>query len=293
MALDRPFFPSIEEITDVEIIAKKPGGSRGGFTGAKDNNIYIVKIELLGYSNFIIGTQPECCAVESFTAQLIRQIWGEDYAADIRLIPLQIAGQTGPVEMTLPVANPHAVDKKYNIPFEPTEEDKIRIFSYTPQAVISLFEQAQAQLSPSMFRENKANHAAMREDELTLIGKLLGVGDFKKENTIIGNRGTRKLVDCAATFKLSIDNTMIGTNYRSFDSIIDSDHGRKILEDFLNFPQSKLDALLDTYQRFEFLSKETINAIKASISATIKECAQYRVEANVDNSPKMPRNPTG
>ena len=67
MALERPEFDGINTFADLQAVAMKPGGSREGCIVSANENLYMVKIEDMGYATEFSGG-AEYPARESFTA---------------------------------------------------------------------------------------------------------------------------------------------------------------------------------------------------------------------------------
>ena len=52
-----------------------------------------------------------------------------------------------------------------------------------------------------------------RNNALAMIARLIGISDFKEQNTVCGEDGLRKFVDCAAIFSFSKDMEFFGMKH--------------------------------------------------------------------------------
>lgn len=259
-----PQFNDVDNLNALSIIAKKPGGSRNGFIGiTEDNTLYFVKMDIGGYDTLTMTSNHEGLShekspnekpvLESFSAQLIRAIWGEEYAADIKLIPIKLPMGYQSIKVS---KNHQTTLEKYNL--SPIDEETFSIDALNSYPVISPYQVGA-----------KSYHSILHVDgsfkkiiELTTIGLLIGIADLKAENTICDPDNIIKLVDCEALFeRVESSNKMLPMHpYNEFSSLINTQEGRGVITKFLKFDDSILENLLKQYSCY--LSESTINKIR-------------------------------
>jgi hypothetical protein len=261
-----PQFNDVDNLNALSIIAKKPGGSRNGFIGiTEDNTLYFVKMDLGGYDTLSMVSTPEGLshekspnekpALESFSAQLIRAIWGAEYAADIRLIPIKLPMGYQRIQVS---KNHQTTLEKYNL--SPIDEETFIISALNSYPVISPY-QVEAKSYGSILHVDGSFKKII---ELTTIGLLIGIADLKAENTICDPDNIIKLIDCEALFeRVESSNKMLPMHpYTEFSSLINTQEGRGVITKFLKFDDSILENLLKQYSCY--LSDSTINKIRSN-----------------------------
>ena len=203
-------FDGINTTENIKAIAKKPGGSKPGFITLVDGQLYLVKIESGGYRNKIIGSDEEAGIVESLTAQLIRKIWGDIFAADIRLITLTGISNLNSLVIPLSIDEASKYCEGYNLEsFDLNQINAITIeCSKANYATIAPYEVKSANFEQSLRANNKEviiNDKIMNQlTALQTIAKLLDIHDYKFENMLSDNAMSHlKLIDCAAAFHTS------------------------------------------------------------------------------------------
>lgn len=272
-----PIFNGIDHLNALEVIAKKPGGACEGFVGISNSEqVYCVKFQGTGYVGETLDTQ-HMAALESFSAQLIRAIWGEDYAVDIRLVPL-----SGSKELILPVSKNHQhIINEYQLsPIAGNFYQK----KYLPgfYAVISPYEKGVQSVRSVMHKDFSFKKAI----EILTIGELLGVVDMQTENTIADSNGMIKLLDCEAIFKIgsgrkSDDIALNIYPYNKFDSLVKTSEGKFVIDTFLKFDSSQLEQLLAIYKGY--LPNKVLDEIRTKMQALKNVALNLQVNQPLQN----------
>jgi len=198
----------------------------------------------------------EKSVLESFSAQLIRAIWGEEYAADIRLIPIE--STINPETYKKVSKNHQTTLEKYNL--SPIEAETFSMAGLNSYPIISPY-QVGVKCYDSIIH---IDGALKKVIELTTIGLLVGIADLKAENTICDPDNIIKLVDCEALFeRVESSKKMLPMYpYTEFSSLINTQEGRGVIAKFLKFTDSNLENLLKQYSCY--LSEATLNKIRSN-----------------------------
>ena len=241
-------------------VSSKTLGSRPGAIGkfANSDDLYMVKYEGYGYDVCVVGKNTENDIVESFTAQLIRDIWGRDYATDINLAYAD-------------TILPHMYEF-LKIPHTQTAV-AVRI----PYMVASLIENNAIPVSPYVFQHEDI--ALNRQySKILTIAKLVGVADFKCENLIYNQKNNHLMfVDCAANFNYFKkaddlnDLFSVSTNTSQFFKNIDKDTVMKTIADFVNY--QGLASLIGEYSHY--LSSSTQRKIIKRLTFLMDICKVF------------------
>lgn len=263
--------------------AKKEKGTRPGAIGYLKPNkevLFMLKVEDFHYASSITTNPTESVALESLCSQLIRFIFGKQYAANINLIK-HIESDSSPEDEDEDEDNEH-----------PAMQNKYAVFSLWENNCTTPSELSQ----PQTIIATDVHATAINATRIQTIAKLINMDDFKVDNIVKRVDSSLFLIDCSGmlsgfTNKESLFQSHWKKSTIDLGSLFLIDVATETIRTFAEADVIKINLIVESYR--PVLSNSSLSLLKSNLEKTrlvCEEILQPRKSASTPSaSPSMPR----